>query len=79
MWELTRLHRRQNRRNTRELAIEITRISSTRDLGLEWRLDPLMVDIIPIDVPEERLAHNFLSVGRSTAQSLVGLTGQQLL
>lgn len=38
-----------------------------------------MIDIVPVDVPEERLAHDLLRIGRAASQSLVRFTDEQLL
>lgn len=38
-----------------------------------------MVDVVPHDITEERLAHDFLCISWSVAESLIGLTGEQLL
>jgi hypothetical protein len=38
-----------------------------------------VVDVIPVDVPEERMGHDFLRVGRSRSQSHLRLTSEQLL
>lgn len=70
---------RQNRRNTREFRVEIARIRGAGNLRLEWWLDSLVVHVIPIDISEEWLAHNFLSVSGSASETLIGLSGKQLL
>lgn len=38
-----------------------------------------MVNVVPVDVAEERLRHHLLSVCRSAAQPLIGLACEQLL
>lgn len=38
-----------------------------------------MVDIVPVDVPEERLAHDLLRISGAASQSLVRFTDEQLL
>lgn len=38
-----------------------------------------MVNIVPVDVSEEWLAHDFLGIGWSASKSLIRLSGQQLL
>lgn len=38
-----------------------------------------MVDVIPVDVPEECMGHDFLGIGRTRAQSQLGLTSKQFL
>jgi hypothetical protein len=38
-----------------------------------------VVDVIPVDVPEESVGHDFLGVGRSRSKSHFRLAGEQLL
>lgn len=38
-----------------------------------------MVNILPIDVAEERLRHDFLGIGRSGTETQLGLAGEQFL
>lgn len=38
-----------------------------------------MVDIVPIDVPEEGMGHDFLSVCGPGSQSQLRFTGEQFL
>lgn len=38
-----------------------------------------MVDIVPVDVPEERLAHDLLRISGAASQSLIRFTDEQLL
>lgn len=38
-----------------------------------------MVNVLPIDIPKKRLAHDLLRVRGPTAEPLVGLAGEQLL
>jgi hypothetical protein len=75
----TRLHGRKHGRNTCKLGVEIARIRWACNLWGKRRLHPLVVNIIPVDVPEERMGHDFLSVGRSRSQSHLRLTSEQLL
>ena len=79
MRKLTRLHRRQHRRNTSELSVEIARVSRACDLWDKGRRDALVVNIVPINVPKECVAHNLLGVGWARAKSELGLASQQLL
>ena len=76
---LTTLHRRQNRRNARKLAIKITRIRRTRNRRHKRRRDLLIPDIIPIDIPEERMTHDFLRIGRAGSQSQFGFPHEEFL
>lgn len=71
-----RLYRREHRRDTRKLGIEVARIRRTLDGRLEWWSDSLVVDVVPIDVSEKWLAHDFLGIGWSTSQTLVRLASE---
>lgn len=77
--KLTRLDRGQHRRDAGELGIEVARIRRVLDLGQEGWLDALVVDVLPVDVPEEGLGHNLLRIGRATTQALIGLPSEELL
>ncbi|KAH8911185.1 hypothetical protein BR93DRAFT_324001 [Coniochaeta sp. PMI_546] len=77
--KLTRLHRRKHRRNARKFRVEVARVRRALDARQERRLHALVVDVVPVDVPEERLAHDLLRVRRPAAQPLVRLARQQLL
>ncbi len=76
---LTGLNRRQHRRHTRELLIEVARIRRVGNLRHERRGDAFVVHIVPVDVPEERVAHDLLRVGGPGAEPHVGLAREQLL
>ena len=73
---LTRLHRRQDRSDTGELLVEIAGISGAADCGDEWRRDPLVVDVIPVDVAEESMGHDFLGIGGTRTETQLRLTSQ---
>ena len=77
--KLTRLYRCQNRCDARKLRIKIAGICGTGDLRLERWVDSLVIDIIPVDVSEEWLAHDFLCISRSTSKTLVGFSREKLL
>ena len=62
---LTRLNRSKHRCNAGKFRVEVTRIRRVLDLGLERRWDFLVANVVPIDIPKERMAHNFLRVRRS--------------
>lgn len=79
MKKLTGLDWSQDWCNTGELGIEIAGIRSTGDLRLERRLDSFVVDIVPVDISEERLAHDFLCISWSASKTLVGFSGEELL
>ena len=38
-----------------------------------------MIDIIPVDVPEEGVAHDLLGVGDAGAEADLGFAGEQFL
>lgn len=77
--EHTGLHRRQDRRNARKLAVEITRICCARNDRDHGRRDPFMINIIPVDILEESLAHDLLGVGGTRPKTLVRIARQKLL
>lgn len=66
---LTRLHRSKHWGDARELGIEVARVRSARDLRNEGCRNPLVIDIVPVDVPEESVAHNLLRIGRARSDS----------
>lgn len=72
----TALYRRQDRRDTREFLVEIARVGPILDDGLEWWLDPLLIDVLPINILEESMAHNFLCVGGAGAEPQLWLAGK---
>jgi len=74
-----RLYRSQNRGDAGKLRIEIARIRCTSDLRQEGGWDPLVVNVVPVDVPEEGVAHDLLGVGGARAESELGFSCQQLL
>ncbi|KAF2496138.1 hypothetical protein BU16DRAFT_367699 [Lophium mytilinum] len=75
----TRLYRGQHGRDACEFRIEIAGIGRAGDLRLERRSDALVVDVVPVDVPEESVAHNLLRVRWARSQSQFGLAGEQFL
>lgn len=77
--ELTRLDWGENRSNACKLGVKVARVRSTLDLGQERRLNSLVVDVVPVDVAEEGLAHDLLRVGRAASKSLVGFSGEEFL
>lgn len=66
---LTRLNWSENRSDTCELLVEVTRISRAGDLGEEGRRNTLMVNVIPVNIPEEGVGHDFLGISWSGSQS----------
>lgn len=66
-------------RDTCELRVEIACIRGVLDSWQEWWLYSLVVDIIPVDISEEGLAHHFLRICRAAPQSLIRLAGQEFL
>lgn len=77
--KLTGLYRRQNRSNAGELLVEVAGISGATDGRQERRRDPLVVDIIPVDIPEEGMGHDFLSIRGTRAESELRFASEQLL
>ena len=76
---LTRLHRRQHRRDAGEFRVKIARVGRARDLRLEGRRHLLVAEVVPVDVAEEGMAHDLLRVGRPRAQAQLGFARQELL
>lgn len=79
MAKLTRLNGSENWSHTCELRVEIAGVSCALDLRHERRSHSLVVNVLPVDIPEEWLAHDLLGVGGTATQSLVGLPCQELL
>lgn len=75
----TRLHRSQDRSHARELGVEIASVRRVGDLRDEWRRNPLVIHIVPVDVGEERVAHDLLGIRWTRAKTLLGLPSQQPL
>ena len=73
------LHRRKHRRNTSKLGIEIARIGRARDGRDERSRHPLVVDVVPVDVPKESMGHDLLRVRGARAKAQFGLAGEQFL
>ena len=59
-WERTALHWREYRCNTGELRVEIVCIRGVCHFWYERRLHSFVVDIIPDQIIEERVAHDLL-------------------
>ena len=74
-----RVHRRQHRRNTRKLAIKVARIRRILNLRQERRRQLLRIDLLPIDIPEEGVAHDFLGICRAAAQAICGFASEEFL
>ena len=75
----TRLDRRKHGRHACKFLIEIARIGRTADLRDERCRDALMVHIVPVDVAEKGLGHDFLGVGWAGPETYLGLAGEQFL
>lgn len=73
------MHWRENRGDTGELRVEVARISRVANRGQEGRGNTFVVDVVPVDVAEECMGHDFLSICGSGAQSQLRLTSEQLL
>ena len=76
---LTGLNRSKHRCNARKLRVKVARISRVFDFWLERRWNFFIANVVPVDVPEECVAHNFLRICRSRAQPQLWLSHQQLL
>lgn len=76
---LTRLNWCENGSNARKLRVKVARIRGALDLRHERWLHPLVVNVIPVNVAEEGLVHDFLGIRRSTSKTLIRLSGEELL
>ena len=76
---LTRLNGGQHGRDTGELRIEVAGISSAANLRQERRLDPLVVDVIPVNLLEEGLIHDLLGIRWTATKAGFRLAGEELL
>lgn len=73
---LTRLYGGENRCDAGELLVEVAGIGWVADGRKEWRSDPLVVDIVPIDVSEEGMRHDLLGIGWTGAKAKFRFTGE---
>lgn len=73
------MHRRKNRGDTGELRVEVAGIGGVADGRQEWWGHTLVVDVVPVDVPEESMRHDFLGIRWSRTKTQLRLTGEQLL
>lgn len=76
---LTGLDRRKDRRHACKLSIKIAGICRAGDLWNERWCHLLLVNFVPIDVPEVSVRHDFLRVGGTRSKSHFRLAGEQLL
>ena len=71
--QLTRLYGGKDGCHASELGIKVARVGRAGDLRLEWRRHLLISHVVPIDVPEEGMAHDLLSIRRAGAKAQLGL------
>lgn len=76
---LTGLNGGQNGGDAGKLGVEVTGISCGLDLRHKGWCHSLVVDIIPVNIAEEWLAHHLLGISWAASESLVRLTSEQLL
>ncbi len=76
---LTRLDWCQNWSDAREFRIKVARVRRRLDLGQEGWRDALVINVVPHNVSEERLAHDLLSIGGAAPKALVRISGEELL
>lgn len=73
------MHWSEDRGDTGELCIEVARIGRVANSGQEGRGNAFMVDVVPVDVAEECMGHDFLSIRGTGAQSQLRLTSEKFL
>lgn len=73
---LTGLNWGQNRGDAGKLGVEVTGISWVLDLRHKGWCHSLVVDIIPVNIAEEWLAHHLLGISWAASESLVRLTSE---
>jgi hypothetical protein len=76
---LTRLDRCENRSDAGKLSVKVARICCVLDLRQEWWLHSLVIDVFPVDLPEERLRHDLLGISWTASQSLFRLACEKSL
>lgn len=76
---LTRVDWSEYRGDAGELRIEVACIGRVLDRGNERRRHALVEYVFPVDVAEEWLAHDFLRVGGTRAETLVRFASQEFL
>lgn len=69
---------RQHRDLARELRVKVGRVRWATDLGEEWWRHLLVQDVLPIDALEEWVSLDLLCISLATAESLFGVTSQEL-
>lgn len=76
---LTRLDGRKDRRDASKFRVEVARVCCAGNLRHKRCGDALVVDVIPVDIPKKRVAHNLLGVGGAGSEAQLGLPREQLL
>ena len=59
---LTGLNRSKHWCNAGKFRVKVARVRRVLDFWLERRWDFLIANIVPVDIPEERMAHDFLRI-----------------
>lgn len=75
----TGLNRGQDRSHAGELLVKVTGISGAADCRKHGRGSTLVVDVIPVDVAEEGVRHDFLGISGTRAKTKLRLTSKELL
>lgn len=73
------MHGRKIRLHAGKLRVEIASVSLALNARHERRRDALMINIVPIDIPEKSVRHDFLGVGGAAAETQLGFAGEKLL
>lgn len=73
------MHGRKIRLHAGKLRVEIASVRLALHARHERRRDALMINIVPIDVPEESVRHDFLGVSGAAAKAQLRFAGEELL
>jgi hypothetical protein len=72
------MHRRKGRLLPREFLVEVARVGGVSDGGEVRRGNTLVVDVVEIDILEEKMALDLLGVRLACAKTAGGVAGEQL-
>lgn len=72
------MNRSQRRLFPRKLLIKVGRVGSIADGREIGRRDPLVVDIVKVDILEEEVSFDIFSIGLPGTQSSSGISRQKL-
>ena len=75
----TGLNRRQHRCHTCKFRVKIAGIGRAGNLRRKGRSNLLVSDVVPVDVTEEGVAHDFLRIRRARPESQFRFSHQKLL